>query len=135
MLGPECPVSTESKFRFLYLGNDLKLIAAVRQVLTEPEYRLVACGDRGSAELFLKSDIRYDALLLDYEWRGSEGLELAMLARSLEHRKRMPIIGVAAAPLTSDVAKVAHKADVKKFVTKSPDMSAVSDSIRQLLER
>ncbi len=134
MLGPECPVSTKSKFRFLYLGNDLKLIEAVREALPEPEYRLVACGDRGSAELFLKSDIRYDALLIDYEWRASEGLELAELAQSLAHRKQMPIIVVAAAPLTSELQKAARKAGVKKIVRKSPDMAEVSDAIRKLVE-
>ena len=134
MLSPEPPASTESKFRFLYIGNDLKLIAAMRQALPEAEYQLVACGDRGSAELFLKSDIRYDALLIDYEWRGSEGLKLAELAQSLGHRKCMPILIVAVAQLTSELQKVARKAGVKKIVTKSPDMAEVSDAIRQLVE-
>ncbi len=135
MLEPECPRSTESKFRFLYLGNDLKLIAAVRKVLREPDYQLVACGDRGSAEIFLKSDIRYNALVIDFEWRGKEGLELAGLARSLEHRKRMPILVVAAAPLTGEMQKAVSKARVKKIVTKSPDMAAVIDAIRELFKR
>jgi CheY-like chemotaxis protein len=134
VLGPEPPGSTESKFRFLYLGNDLKLIAAVRKVLSEPEYRLVACGDRGGAELFLKSDIHYDALLIDFEWRGKEGLNLAELARSLGHRKRIPILVVAAAPLTGELQKEVRKTGVKKIMTKRPDVAAVTDAIRQLVE-
>ena len=29
--------ATESEFRLLYLGNDLKLIASVRKALSEPD--------------------------------------------------------------------------------------------------
>ena len=132
---PEHPVSAESKFRLLYLGNDLKFIAALRQVLTEPVYLLVACSDRGSAELFLRSDIPYDLLLIDFDWRGKEGLELARLARSLEHRKEMPIVIVAATEVTRDVKTLARTAGVKKCVMKTPDPGAVNKTIRYLIEK
>ena len=135
MLGPEPPVLKESKFRFLYAGNDLQLIAAVREALSEPDYQLVACSDHGGAMLFLNSDIRYDALVIDYEWRGSEGLKLAELAQSLEHRKQMPIMVVAKGQLSRELQRIARKAGVKKIVTKSPDMREVTDAIRQLFER
>ena len=128
------PRSTESKFRLLYLGTDLELIAAVRQVLTEPDYRLVACSDREGAVLFLRSKIPYDLLLIDLEWRGKEGLKLARLAHSLQHRKRMPIILVAATELSSDMKTLARKAGVNKCVKKTPDVDAVSEAIRQMIE-
>ena len=130
----ERPVSTGSKFRFLYLGNDLKLIAAVRQALSEPEYVLVACSDREGAVLFLQSDIRYDALLIDYDWLGKEGLRFAQLTRSLRHRKRLPIV-VVGTQFTSELQTVVLKAGVKTLLTKSPDMEAVTDAIRQLVHR
>src|SRR6266404_8003942 len=101
MLAPKGPHSMESKFRVLYLGSDLQMLAALRGVLTEPDYRLVACSDRESCILFIKSEIPYDLLLIDLEWRGMEGLELSQLARSLRHRKRMPIILVATTKLSS----------------------------------
>lgn len=128
-----CPREAEAKFRLLYLGNDLKLIAAVRRVLTEPDYQLVACGDRGSAVLFLRSEIRYDLLLIDLDWRTKEGLELAQLARSLPARKRMPIV-LAAGELSSGVKEVARKAGVNQWVTKTPDALALSEALRQLIE-
>ena len=133
MLATTRPRSTDSKFRLLYLGNDLKLMTAVRQVLTLPIYRLVACSDRESAILFLESEIPYDLLLIDLDWRGKEGLKLARLAHSLQHRKRMPIILVAGR-MSSDIQALARKAGVKKCVTKKPDLGAVSDAIRQLVE-
>ncbi len=133
MLASARPRSAESKFRLLYLGNDLKFIAALRQVLSESVYRLVACSDRGSAVLFLESDIPYDLLLLDFDWREKEGLELARLAQSLGHRKKMPIMMVAATRLSSDRKASARKSGVKECLTKTGDMGAVSDAILRLI--
>ena len=134
MRASEHPHSRASKFRLLYLGNDLEFIAALRQVLTEPDYRLVACSDREGAVLFLKSDIHYDLMLIDFDWRGRKELELAQLAQSLGHRKDMPIMLVAATKLNSSMKTLARKAGVTKCVTKTPDAGAVSEAIRQLLE-
>lgn len=133
MLAHTCAHSTESKSRILYLGNDLKLIAAVRQELTEPEYRLVACSDRESAILFLKSKIPYDALLIDLEWREAEGLALARLAHTLRHLKRKPIILVSTKS-NNQMKTVARKAGVTDWVTKTPDIGTVSKAIRQIIE-
>jgi DNA-binding response OmpR family regulator len=129
------PRLTESKFRLLYLGTDLELMAAVRQVLTEPDYRLVTCSDRESAILFLKSEIPYHLLLIDLEWRGKEGLKLARLARSLQHRKRMPIILVTARKLSSATKTSARRAGVNESLTKTPDIGGVSKAIRHMIER
>ncbi len=131
----QAPRSTESKFRLLYLGTDLELMAAVRQALTEPDYRLVACSDRESAILFLRSEIPYDLLLIDLEWRGKEGLKLARLAHSLRHRKRMPIILLTARKLRSDIRTLARKAGVKECVKKTPDIGAVSEAIKRTKNR
>src|SRR6266545_4884759 len=128
MQAPTRSGSRESKFRLLYLGTDLELIAAVRQELTESDYRLVACSDRESAILFLKSEIPYHLLLIDLDWRGREVLKFARLANSLRHRKRMPVILVAASKLRSDLKSLVNKAGVKMFVTKTPDMGAVSET-------
>lgn len=125
--------STESKFRLLFLGSDLELIRALRQVLAEPDYRLVACSDRGGAIMFLSSEIPYDALLIDLEWQRRKGLKLARLARSLSHRKRMLIILVAT-ELSDRLAEAARRAGVNECVTKTPDMRAVSETIRQMIE-
>ena len=51
MRAHERPRSAESKFRLLYLGNDLEFIAAMRRELSEPDYFLVSVfglGRRGA---------------------------------------------------------------------------------------
>lgn len=128
------PRSTESKFRLLYLGTDQELITALRKALKKPDYRLVACSDRESAILFLKSEIPYDLLLIDFGLQKSEGLKLARLAHSLRHRRRMPIILVAATGLSRQMETRARKAGVQLCVTKTPDMRLVSEAIRQVGE-
>lgn len=130
-----CARVAEAKFRVLYLSDDLEFLAALRRVLTEPAYMLVACSDRGGAVLFLESDIPYDLLLLDFDWREQEGLELARLAQSLKHRKKMPIVMVAAKGVDHELKTLAGRAGVKKFVTKAPDVDAVSKAIRQQVEK
>lgn len=134
MLVPTRARFTESKFRILYLGNDVGLMAFLREVLTEPDYRVVTCSERESAILFLRSEIPYHLLLIDLEWRGREGLKLARLAHSLRHRKRMPIILVAATEFSGELQALARKAGVNECVMKTPDMSAVSETIRRMID-
>jgi DNA-binding response OmpR family regulator len=116
----------------LYLGSDLDLLGAVRKVLAEPEYRLVACADRGLAILFLKSEIQYDALLIDFDWREEKGVELAGLARSLRHRKRMPIILVAA-KLDDILKKAASEAGIEHCLMKTGDAKKLSELVIRVI--
>lgn len=128
------PRWTKSKFRLLYLGNDLELMAVLRKALAEPDYRLVSCSDRDTATLFLKSEIPYDLLLIDLEWQETEGLKLARLAHSLEHRKRMPIMLVTATGSSRQLKTLSRRAGVNECVTKTPDMRAVIEAIRRMTQ-
>ena len=135
MLDPRHPRRRESKFRLLYLGTDVKLMAAVGQVLRPPDYQVVACSDRESAVLFLRSEVPYDLLVIDFEWRGKDGMKLARLARSQRHRKRMPKILVASIKLGSELETFARNAGVKECVMKTPDAADVIEVIRRLVEQ
>ena len=130
MLAPAFPSPTEPEFRLLYLGNDLKFIAALRQVLAEPVYLLVTCSDRDSAVLFLKSDIPYEVLLIDLEWRGKSGLEVARISRKLRHRKRMPIVLLAGAKLNRRRQTVAAEAGVTTWMLKT---EKIGEAIKRVM--
>jgi CheY-like chemotaxis protein len=127
---PRSSKSRESKFRILHLGADLELVSALRKALPEAEYRLVTCSDRESAIIFLRSEIPYDLLLIDFEWPGAEVLKLARLAHSLRHRKRMPIILTSATALDDHLKKLASKAGAQIWVTKSQEMAALAEVIQ-----
>ena len=125
MLAAARLIPTESKFRLLYLGNDLKFIAALRQALHEAVYMLVTCADREGALLFLKSNIPYEVLLIDFAWRKKEGLEAARLVRKLRHRKRMPIVLLGGTRLSRQLRAVAAEAGVTQCVSKTQDVGEV----------
>ncbi len=86
------PARLEARFRILYVGNDLGLIAALRGFLAKPEHKIVSCMDCGSAAFFLKGNPRYELLLFDLELGSTRVLKLIPLARSLSHRKHLPIV-------------------------------------------
>ncbi len=117
MLATACPAVAEAKHRVLYLGADLELIKALRKVLKQPDYKLVTCSDGGSAILFLKSKIPYHSLLIDFDWAESQDWQLVRLARSLRHRKRMPIVLVAT-ELSREVETLARKEGVNECMAK-----------------
>ena len=127
-----CPGYQESKFRLLYVGSDLKLLAALKKLLRKPEYHIVSCPDRGSAILFLEGDARYNLLLFELELRGATGLELAQLARSLSHREHLPIVIVTANEVIGELEALARNSCADEFVTKK-DLAAVPEAITYLL--
>jgi hypothetical protein len=84
--------------------------------------------------MFLKSEIPYQLLLIDYEWRERDGLKLASLARLMKHRKRMPIVLVTKSELIMRVQVVARNARVNECVMKTPYMGGLIEAIRRLTE-
>ena len=125
MLGDGGVRAAEAKFRVLYFGADLKLIAALQQALTRPSYQLITSSNYDDAVLFLRSRIPYDLLLIDFEWREAEALKLARRARAIRHRKRMPIVLVTAAEPSSETKMLTRKAGVTEWVIKTEDVGEV----------
>jgi DNA-binding response OmpR family regulator len=125
MLAHAGPRATRSKFRLLYFGADLKFIAAVHQRLTTADYQLVTSSNYEDAVLFLRSRIPYHLVLVDFEWRETEGLRLARQARSIRHRRRMPIVSVAATEPNREKRMLARQAGVSEWMLKTGDIGEV----------
>ena len=123
MRGCVHPLATESTFRVLYVGDDVAFIARFREQVSERVYRLVAGSDQASIVLFLKSDIHYDLLLIDHDWRGNDGLDLVRLARSQRHRKQMPIVLLSTVSLDDETKALAQKERVVECALKTADLS------------
>jgi CheY-like chemotaxis protein len=122
----------EPNYRLLYVGRDQGLLAALRTVFRTSEYLVVSCPDRGSAILFLEGDPRYELLLFELEFRGSTGLELAQLARSLSHRAHLPIVVVTVSETTSEIEELGRKSGAAEWVSKK-DLAAVTHTVARLL--
>ena len=116
-------------FRLLYVGSDQQWLAALREHLRKPEFQFVSCADRGTAILFLKGEARYHLLLFELDMRGTNGLELASLARSLPHREQLPIIVVAEDEVTDPLEERARRAGASEYLTKTGDISVAAASV------
>ncbi len=125
--------NTEARFRILYLGSDLEFITGLRERLPEDEYRFVTCSDTGSAMLFLQSEIVYHLLLMDFDWKGMNGLEMSVIARTQQQRKTMPIILLMNAALRGERKAQARKAGVDECLKKK-DLPSVVNTMRRLAE-
>lgn len=110
--------------RILCVGSDLCRLAALREVLKKPAFHIVSCPDRGSATLFINCDTRYDFFLFDFEMRDLAAFELAELAQSLNHRRRVAIM-IAASEANTNLEEFARNAGVWKCVSKNGDTAEV----------
>jgi CheY-like chemotaxis protein len=91
--------------------------------------------DVSSAESMLRGHQRFSLLLAGDELspynpkRGLSGLQLVTLARSLPHRKEMPILFFS----IEDCAEQAKAAGANEFLRKPYDLFLLVDTIRKLL--
>src|SRR5712664_2464480 len=88
--------SSDAQCRLLYVGSDLALLKFLRSTFSNPNYHVVSCPDRLSAEMFIKSKIQYQLFIFDHEMRDRAAFDLARLLKSLDHRQDVPaiVIGV-----------------------------------------
>jgi DNA-binding response OmpR family regulator len=131
-LGGPVVAYKDPDYRLLYVGTDQDLLAALRRVFRKPEYVIVSCEDRGSAILFLEGDPRYHLLLFELEFGESRALKLAQLARSLSHRKHLPIVIVTGDKTSSEIEGLAGKSGTDEWVSKK-DLALVTDTVARLL--
>ena len=125
------PARLEARFRILYVGNDLDLIAALRGLLTKPDHKIMSCMDCGSAAFFLKGDPRYELLVFDLELGSTRVLKLIPLARSLSHRKHLPII-ILTETEGGAAEELARNAGPDEVLSRK-EMSGVARSVARLL--
>ena len=102
---------------------------AVKETLEGEGWRVESCADGYVALLLIKSDRRYDLILLDNDLPNVSGLELARRARELPRRKETPIIMLSA----SEGVRDALLAGVNTFLRKPQDIGKIVETINRLL--
>ena len=122
--------NSAGQIRLLYVGEDLALIGFLREILPKPLYQVVTCPDRGSAEMFIGSDIRYQLFIFDHEMRHRAAFDLTRLVRSLRHRERLPAI-VVGREVGSSLVEFTRASGGDEYVEKGEGFSAVRKVIKQ----
>ena len=122
-----------SQIRLLYVGDDLDLIRFLRAAFHKPDYHVVSCPDRDSAERFIKSDIRYHIFIFDHEMRHRAAFDLARLVRSLKHREGLPAI-IVGAEAENSLNEFTRASGGNEYVQKAKSFSAIHSAIKRLLQ-
>jgi len=121
-----------SQIRLLYVGGDLAFIHFLRTAFHGPEYHVVSCPDRDSAERFIKSNIRYHLFILDHEMRHRAAFDLARLVRSLKHRERLPAM-IVGREVEGSLNEFTRASGGNEYVQKGESFSAIHKAIKRLL--
>ena len=116
----------------ILLVEDNQFVAeAVRETLDGEGWRVETCADGYVALLLIKSERRYDLILLDNELPNVSGLELTRRARELPHRTQTPILMFSA----SECVRDALLAGADTFLRKPQDIGKIAETVARLLDR
>lgn len=113
----------------LYVEDSKFVSDAVKDTLECEGWRVETCADGFVALFLIKSQTRYDLILLDNELPNLSGLELTRRARELPHRKQTPIIMLSA----GEVVRDAHLAGADAFLRKPQDIGKIVETVTRLL--
>jgi DNA-binding response OmpR family regulator len=117
--------------RLLYVGTDLAVLQTLKDELSDEGWFVVRSPGGNPAVLLLESEIHYDLLVFDEELAGTSGMELVRLARSVEHRRRTPMILLSFA----DCAIAARRAGADKCLRKPDHLYALAETVREVSSR
>ncbi|HEY0099778.1 MAG TPA: response regulator [Pyrinomonadaceae bacterium] len=113
----------------LYVEDSKFVADAVKETLEDAGWRVETCADGFVALFLIKSERRYDLILLDNELPNLSGMELTRRTRELPHRKGMPIIMLSA----SECVRDALLAGADVFLRKPQDIGKIVETVARLL--
>lgn len=117
------------KYRLLYVGDDLDVLKLVRDGLKDEGWFVVRWPGNASAVGLLRGRVEYDLMLFEQELSGTSGIELVLLARSLEQRAETPIILLSLA----DCSTEGRRAGADRVLRKPLHPGALSKAAKRLV--
>ncbi len=109
--------STERKGRILVADDEPHIRRILTTLLESADYQVDPVSDGPAALELLESDTEYDLVLLDIMMPGATGLEVLGKARSLDHRRSVPVLILTAKGQDADRDQ-AYSLGADDFVTK-----------------
>lgn len=119
------------RVQILHAEDDEIITTLAGRALKEEGWCVHACADGAAVLREIEGGAHYDLIILDNSLPGASGLELASRARSLPHRRQVPIIMLSA----GNVEREARSAGVTAFLRKPEDVPALTQTVARLLAR
>ena len=126
----DVPERDASQISILHVEDNEMVAKLVQETLGTEGMHVDSCASGTTAMKKLKSDARYDLIIVDNDLPGIGGLELIRRARGMGTRRRTPIIMLSG----DDCETEAWRAGVGEFLRKPEDIEKVSLTVARLLE-
>ena len=119
-----------SKVCVLHVEDNKTVARLIQDTLASKGVYVDSCSSGTTALEILKTDVRYDVLIVDNDLPGLSGLELVLRVRSMARRRGTPIIMLSA----DNCEREAWRAGVDAFLRKPDSVDQVSSTIDRLLK-
>jgi CheY-like chemotaxis protein len=113
----------------LYVENNLLLSQLVTDLFDLAGWHVWRAENGSTAQTFLHHEQRFALLLVDNELRDTPGLAVVEYARTLAHRRSLPIILFS----IEDCEKEAREAGANEFLRKPHDLFLLMEVARRLV--
>jgi CheY-like chemotaxis protein len=113
----------------LYVENNLILSQLVTDLFDLAGWHVWRAECGMTAQTFLNHEQRFALLLVDNELRDTTGLAVVTYARTLPHRRSLPIILFS----IEDCEREAREAGANEFLRKPHDLFLLMDTARRLV--
>ncbi|HEX8636267.1 MAG TPA: response regulator [Pyrinomonadaceae bacterium] len=113
----------------LYVENNFLLAQLVTDLLDLAGWHVWRAENGTIAQTFLRHEQRFALLLVDNELRDTSGIELVKYARTLPHRKSLPVILFS----IEDCAREAKEAGADEFLRKPHDLFRLMEIARRFV--
>lgn len=113
----------------LHVEDNKQVANVIADFLGSEGMKVDTCGNGMTALRILTGDAPYDAVIVDNDLPGLNGLELVRRVHKMMHRRKTPVIMLSGA----DIETEAWRAGVKEFLPKPEGINQVSSTIRRLL--
>lgn len=117
--------------RILHVEDHRLVADAVRDTLEALGWKVETCASGAEAKKILDSNDPYNIFIFDFDLPGLNGIELTRHARTLSHRRRVPVIMFSA----SDIEMDAWRAGVSAVLRKPQDVGRLSETVIRLLSK
>ena len=124
------PVRRTSRITILHVEDNEPVANLVADMFAEKGWRIELCPEGETALIQLTGDEQYDLLIIDNDLPELSGLELVQRVRKMSHRRRTPIIMLAA----SDCETEAWGVGVDEFLKKPEQIGELPATIARLLK-